>query len=432
MQEATEVTYTLWVETVTYHTNHKRSSDGGADKRAARKGATKMTSCVDGDRLIVALEGSIIASNTDGYEREIDALMQERGMRKLELDLAKVDYISSAGLRMVLRLAKKTDDLVVTNASDMVYSVFEISGLSGYVEVRRALREVSVDNLKMIGAGANGRVFRLDDERIIKVYNPVSNTSEHIRRERDASRKAFVKGIPSAISFELVRVGDSYGIIYEMIDAHTLGETIARHPERLEEYARRMAQMLKQLHATEFKEGELPDARLSLHAWADVAQKSGLYSEEVASAMRAAIDSIPPRNTFVHGDFHPGNIMVTDDDEFLLIDMGDASMGDPVIDLAGACQIMVLMRTRPGATRLYTGLDEEMTGRVWDAFIREYLGCDDDATVAATVERLKFYGVIRTLGGLTFSKALPDSERAALAAKVSGIFLAGCRQLGIV
>lgn len=383
------------------------------------------------DYLVVMLEGNINATNATEFEREIDALVREYGTQKVELNLAELGYMSSAGLRIVMKLARRLDHLVVSNASPEVYGVFEVSGLSDVVEVHRTLREVSIDNLKMIGAGANGRVYRLDDERIIKVYNPVSNTHEQIRRERDASRKAFVRGIPSAISFELVRVGDSYGIVYEMIDAHTLGETIARHPERLEEYAKRMAQLLKQLHATEFREGELPDARLSLHAWADVAQKSGRYSEEVVAAMHAAVDTIPPRNTFVHGDFHPGNIMVTDDDEFLLIDMGDASMGDPLVDLACSCQIMVLMRNRPGATRLYTGLDEEMTGRVWDSFIREYLDSNDDATIAAAEQRLKFYGIIRTMGGITFSKALPDSERAAFANKVSEIFLAGCKQMGI-
>lgn len=391
-----------------------------------------MRSYEDEGRLVIELEGRIDSGNVAEVEREVDAIVGESGPSEVELDVSALEYISSAGLRMVMRLARRMEHVIISNASPEVYDVFEMTGFTQILDVRRSLREVSVDGLQMIGAGANGRVYRLDEERIIKVYNPVSNPPEKIRREREVSRKAFVQGIPSAISFELVRVGDCYGIIYEMIDARTLGEAIKAQPERLEEYAKRMAKLLKQLHATEFEEGELPDARLSLHAWADIAQKSGLYSDELIAAMRAAIDAIPVRNTFVHGDFHPANIMVTDDDELLLIDMGDASVGDPVVDLCGSCQIMLVMRVRPGAAELYTGLDEEALGRVWDIFIREYLGTDDDAEVAAVEQKLRFYAVIRSMAGISFSKVVPDDERAGLAGQVSALFLNGCERMGIV
>ncbi|MDO4806007.1 MAG: aminoglycoside phosphotransferase family protein [Coriobacteriales bacterium] len=214
-------------------------------------------------------------------------------------------------------------------------------------------------------------------------------SSKKILREREVSRKVFVRGIPSAISFELVRVGDSYGIIYEMVRARTLSQVFQSQPERLEEYATRMAALLRTLHTTEFEEGELPDARQVMHMWVSIAERSGMCPAETIAKMRAAIDAIPSGNKFIHGDFHTANIMVTDDGELVLIDMGDASMGDPLIDLALSAQIMLVMQQNPQALRRYTSLDPEQMSRVWNTFIRAYCDTDDDARIGEIERRLE-------------------------------------------
>lgn len=377
----------------------------------------------DTKRLVIPLEGRIDSNNAGEFEDRVTSLIDEYGARQVELDAAGLTYISSAGLRVFVKLLKRLDGVSLVNASPEVYDVFEMTGFTQMMEVRRALRKVSVDGLELIGAGANGRVYRLDEERIIKVYNPLTNKPEKIFREREVSRKAFVRGIPSAISFELVRVGDSYGIIYEMIDARTLSQVFQSQPERLEEYATRMAGLLRKLHQTEFEEGELPDARQVMHMWVGIAEKSGMYPSEVIAKMRAAIDAIPAGNKFIHGDFHTSNIMVTDDDELVLIDMGDASMGDPVIDLAFSAQIMLVMQRNATALRQYTSLDPEQMSRVWDSFIRAYYDTDDDAKIASIERRLRFYAILRTLPGITFSEAIPDEARPALAQQVTDFFL---------
>jgi uncharacterized protein (TIGR02172 family) len=373
---------------------------------------------------VYLLPERIDTNNAHELEAALSALF-DRCAGGLVLDASQLQYISSAGLRMILKVARRVADVSFVEATSAVYDVLEMSGFTEIIDVRRAMREVSLDGLEMIGAGANGRVFRLDDERILKVYNPLTNTPEKIAREKSVAREAIVWGIPSVLSFEMVRVGDGHGIVYEMIDALTLGETIAKSPERADEYATRMADMLKQLHATEFEEGTLPDARLGLHAWVDVSEKSGYYPPEVIEKARALVDSIPPRNTFVHGDFHPANIMVTDDDELLLIDMGDASVGDPIVDLLGSYQLMCLVASRPGAAELYTGMSSELLARVWNVFVRTYYGTDDDQEIARIEQRLKFYAIIRSMAGITFSSVLTDEERRETADQIMAAFLHG-------
>ena len=157
----------------------------------------------------------------------------------------------------------------------------------------------------------------------------------------------------------------------------------------------------------------------------DVAERSGYYADKVIATARKVIDDIPPRNTFIHGDFHPGNIMVTSDDEFLLIDMGDASVGDPIIDLMGSYQIMRIAASRPGGAERYMSLGMEQANRVWETFVREYYGISDSEQQAAIERKLRYYVILRNMAGITFSTIVPDNEREMFAEMLSNALLRG-------
>ena len=68
------------------------------------------------------------------------------------------------------------------------------------------------------------------------------------------------------------------------------------------------------------------------------------------------INSIPDRDTFVHGDIHPKNIMVQDD-ELLFIDMADLTYGHPVFDYLGMALTHILSGDYCYAT---TGVNKEL------------------------------------------------------------------------
>lgn len=379
----------------------------------------------DGESLTFELADKITSGNAHLVEDEINSALDRTGATKLTLDANDLEYISSAGLRIIVRVLKRGVSVTVANASPEVCNVLQVTGIDAMVDVQKKLRQLSTDGLQQIGAGANGRVYRLNDEQILKVYNPLTNPPEKIMREKETARQAFVLGIPSALSFDMVLVGDGYGIVYELVDALTLGETIAKNPDRADEYATRMARLLRQLHATEFEEGSLPDGRLGLHAWVDVAQNSGYYTDDLIEKARALIDSIPPRNTFVHGDFHPGNIMVTGEDELILIDMGDAAVGDPLIDLLGSYQLMCLVGKRPGAAELYTRMPGDLLSRVWDVFVREYYDEQAGQAIEAIERKLRFYAILRGLAGVTFSEVLSEDQRQVAIEQISAAFLSG-------
>lgn len=351
------------------------------------------------------IKGKIDSTNATEFEKELMAA------KPAEIDASQLEYISSAGLRVLLKLTKTVGDVTVNNVSGEVYEIFRVTGFTEILTVNKKIKEVNIDNAILLGAGANGRVYRLDDERIVKVYNSISNPPEKIRREQESARRAFVHGVPSAIPFELVTVGNELGMIYELVDAKTLGSVVHNNPEKLREYALQMSALLKKLHSTEMEKDTMPDARMTLRLWADIATKSDFYSNDDMQRVYALIDSIPMRNTFIHGDFHPGNIMVQNG-ELILIDMGDASVGHPVIDLLGTYQLMSLTpKKNSGVAMRYLGMTTEEAIRMWDLFIRDYLGTDDDKTISNLEESLISFALIRNLGGIVFSDVISDEKR---------------------
>lgn len=375
------------------------------------------------DMLIVWLEGRVTADNAEQIEREIREAIDAAGATRVQLDADGLTYISSAGLRVVMRLLKRYGEVEIVNASPEAYDVFRMTGIVELMSVGKRIREISVDGLRQIGAGAFGRVYRLDAERVVKVYDPSVNPLEKIERERQVARQAFIHDIPSAIPFDTVRVGDENGIIYELIDARTLGEVVSESPERLEEYALRMAGLLRKLHETHFGAGQLPDARGIFHAWVDVAERSGLYAPSTSAGLREFVDNIPAADTFVHGDFHPANIMVMPNDELMLIDMGDASMGDPIIDLAGTFHVLRIAAKRPGGAMRLTGMSDELLERLWDVFVRSYFGVSDADAVSEIECRLRRYALPRTMGSTARSKLLTEEDRRRQAAELEEAFL---------
>ena len=378
---------------------------------------------VSGGKVCVYLRGRIDTNNAPEFASEMDRIHKANAGREMIIDAEGLEYISSSGLRVLMKLRRDLGEMAIINVSAQVYEIFDMTGFTTLFRISKKKRELAVDESQLIGSGANGRVYRLNDECIVKIYDRHTNPPEKIEREHDSARAAFLRGIPSAIPYDIVRVGSETGMVYELINAKTLGQVITAEPGMLEEYALKMSALLKKLHSTEFEPGSLPDARLSLRHWANIGARSGYYRMEDMEKVYAFINAIPERNTFIHGDFHPGNIMVSDG-ELILIDMGDASLGHPIVDLAGMFHIMKLISVKSAdAAVKYTGMSLDKVEKVWDIFERDYFGTDDTDELRRIEESLGCYSMIRSLAGTAFSNFVREDKRSEFAKTVMSMLL---------
>ena len=387
-----------------------------------------MKTTYENNTLTLHLEGRIDSNNASSVEHEImDAMAAAQGA-EIVLDAEKLEYISSAGLRVLMKLRKQVGKaLTVLNVSPEVYDIFEVTGFTELLDVKKRLREINVEGCGLIGKGGNGAVYRLDPETIVKVYYGVSNPLEKIQRDREVSRAVFVQGINTAIPYDVVKVGDDYGVVFEMVEADTLGRFLAKHPDRLEEYTHKMTLLLKQLHSTEFEPGKLPDARNIIYHRINISEEKGLFTPNELGIMRSFTDSIPSRCTFVHGDFHPGNIMVKDDG-LILIDVGDSGVGHPINDFMGM-YLMYVVAANAGSSEMYCGLDGESLGRMWPQILREYFETDDPEPYAQAIAGV---ATLKLLLGIAVNPNIPDERRLPAITSVKSSFFDNVDKLVIV
>lgn len=86
---------------------------------------------INGENAVLAVEGRLDTITAPELEKEVNGL--EDSVRNLVIDFTDVEYVSSAGLRVLLFAQKKMSkvgSLKLTNVKDAVMEVFEITGFA--------------------------------------------------------------------------------------------------------------------------------------------------------------------------------------------------------------------------------------------------------------------------------------------------------------
>ena len=348
----------------------------------------------DNDILYIAIEGRVDASNAAEAENRIFNIKNDNPGKHTVVDADKLEYISSAGLRVILRLRKEEPKLAIINVASDVYEVFDMTGFTDMVTVEKAYQRMSVEGCEFIAKGANGAVYRYDDETILKTYFAKDALPE-IKQERENARKAFVLGINTAIPYGIVRVGDGYGTVTELLNAVSVTKLIRNNPDDLTEAAKYYVDMLKSIHATKVEDGEVPDMKETALDWAD--SVAAHIPEEQGRKLRALIEAVPKQNTLMHGDYHTNNIMVQNG-EPLLIDMDTLCMGHPVFELGSMFNAFVgYSELDHQVTVNFYGYTHETAERFWDMALKAYLGTEDEAVCQSVAEKAMIIGYTRML-----------------------------------
>ena len=319
--------------------------------------------------LRIALDGRIDSTNAADVEKQLDDIVNENSFEGLIIDAEKLEYISSAGLRIILRLKKNNPSLKIVNVSSDVYEIFEMTGFSEIMPIEKAYREFSVEGCEIIGQGANGKVYRIDPETIIKVYNNPDSLPD-IKRERELARKAFVLGIPTAIPYDVVKVGDGYGSVFELLNAKSFAKLIEEDPDNIDKYIGLYIDLLKKIHSTEVVDGDVPSMKEVAVGWAKdlLDYLPNGYGEKLLQI----VESIPDSKHMMHGDYHIKNVMMQNG-ETLLIDMDTICTGDPIFELASMFNAYVGFGSIDESNvENFLGLSYDRTNYIWQKSLELY------------------------------------------------------------
>lgn len=342
--------------------------------------------------MIIKLKGRIDSSNAADTEMQINAQIGD-SKEELLLDAEELEYLSSAGLRVILRLKKANPSTKVINCNSAVYEIFDMTGFTEMMDISKAYRNISVEGCEVIGEGANGIVYRTDPDTIVKVYKTPDSLDE-IHNERELARKAFVMGVPTAIPYDVVKVGDLYGSVFEMLNAESFA-ALLQAGEDVDELAKQSVEVLKIIHKTVLKEGELPSKREEAVGWAEYVKP--YLPEEIGKKLLKLFKDIPETNTMLHGDYHIKNIM-RQGDENLLIDMDTLSVGHSVFEISQMyLAYLGFSETDPDDVKRFLGIDRSVSEKFFNSSIKYYFEGKDEDYIKSAVDKARIIGYARLL-----------------------------------
>ncbi len=347
----------------------------------------KLETRMENNTLTIYLTGKIDSSVSPTLEEAIHAAISANRPQSVVLDCEGLQYISSAGLRVILRLKKEMDDLSVINVNRDIYDIFDMTGFTTMIDVQKALRVLSIADCELIGEGASGKVYRKDRETVIKVHtNP--NALQEIRQARDLARTAFIAGVPTAISYDAVRIeGGGYGAVYALIDTKNLAKLVISNEISVDEAVRISVDLLKQIHSKTVAPGAMPNAKDDIMR--RVENLKDYLPEEQYDKLCALIADVPEDLHILHGDFHLKNILVQGG-EALTIDMESLCHGHPIFELApmynAYCGYSAVDHS---VVESFLGISYQTACEFWQKSLALYLDTDDEARIRDVENKTK-------------------------------------------
>ncbi|WP_040952404.1 aminoglycoside phosphotransferase family protein [Gorillibacterium massiliense] len=217
----------------------------------------------------------------------------------------------------------------------------------------------------MIGKGMSAEVYEWGDHQVLKLYYD-QYQPEWIRGEAEIGMALKEAGVPAPSVYEMVEEGGRRGLLYERVPGASMLTMMQTSPTRSIKHAREMARLHFSIHRCSTT--KLPRQKdileQSIHEAKEIlGEKTGLICEYLYK--------LPEGNWICHGDFHPDNILVTNN-KSIAIDWTNANIGDPMCDVARTSIIFLSPFNSSGTPKIMT-LPLRLIKRILNrAYLNEY------------------------------------------------------------
>ena len=179
-----------------------------------------------------------------------------------------------------------------------------------------------------LAIGGTAEIYPWSDGQVLKLFYSSFPAAVAAEEARIAAAVA-AAGLPVPAVGALLEVAGRPGLLYARVDGPAMFELLPRQPWRTVRFAHLLAELHAAIHAMAAP-AALPDLHTRLAA--KIRQAPAL-PEPLRAAALAALADLPSGDRLCHGDFHPGNVLLTDTGP-VIIDWMDATCGSPLADVA--------------------------------------------------------------------------------------------------
>jgi hypothetical protein len=175
--------------------------------------------------------------------------------------------------------------------------------------------------------GRTAEVFAWGDDQVLKLYRDgwPRRVAEFEHGQALASQQT---GYRVPIVGEILEIEGRVGILYERVGGSTMLVQIIKKPYRFPHFSRLMTDLHLEMHQREAENLEPVQERL-----AGKIQAVSEFDEDTQNTLLRHLFSLPEETKLLHGDFHPDNILLTNNGP-VIIDWIDATLGHPLADVA--------------------------------------------------------------------------------------------------
>ena len=188
---------------------------------------------------------------------------------------------------------------------------------------------------KPIARGRTADIFEWDEGYILKLFHNWFGI-EDVEYELRIARAVHASGVKTPAVGEMVQVDGRNGLIYERAEGTSMLRIFQRKPWMVFSLARILARLHVEMHNSIF-DVDVPDQHGRLERKIERAEA---LPTSLKTALLNSLHSLPDGDRVCHGDFHPDNVLLFENDA-TIIDWIDASRGNPLADVARTSIILL-------------------------------------------------------------------------------------------
>ncbi|HMB21903.1 MAG TPA: aminoglycoside phosphotransferase family protein [Anaerolineales bacterium] len=178
-----------------------------------------------------------------------------------------------------------------------------------------------------IAQGRTAEIYAWDDRQILKLFREWW-PSNRVEYEARIARAVYAAGVPSPAVGDIVEVNGRHGLIYERLEGISMLQEMNARPWLILKNARLLAELQAQMH-----QQSIPGLPAYKERSAQDIRTTSQLREDQRESVLSLLAALPDDQKLCHGDFHPGNILLTKRGP-VIIDWLTACTGSPWADVA--------------------------------------------------------------------------------------------------